>query len=84
MVKHALRESTSRCGSTESLGETEGLSDWQVRLDDNEGGSLKGLFTDNNTSALSEALVNTTYSIVGALDFNQEDGFLETRVGSEH
>jgi len=65
MVEDALRESTTGGGGTERLSETEGLSDGQVSLDDEEGSSSNGLFTDNDTSALSKGLIDTTHSIIG-------------------
>jgi len=65
------------------LGETEGLSDWEVGLDHDKWGSGNWLFTNNDTSALGKATVDTTYSIIRALDFNQEDWLLEAGLGSE-
>lgn len=65
MVEDALREGTTGGGGTERLSETEGLSDGQVSLDDEEGSSSDGFFTDNDTSALGKGLIDTTHSIIG-------------------
>jgi len=83
MVEHTLGEGTSGSGGTESLGETEGLSDGKVGLHHDERGSGNGLFTNNDSSSGGEALVNTTDGIFGALDLDEEDGFLEARSGKE-
>ena len=83
MVEHALREGTAGSGGTESLGETEGLADGKVGLHHDEGSSGNGLFSDNDTSSGGEALVDTTDGVFGALDLDEEDGFLEARGGEE-
>jgi len=44
---------------------------------------LNGLFTDDDTSALGEATIDSTDGVIGALNFDQEDGFLEARLSSE-
>jgi len=77
MIEDALGEGTAGSGGTEGLGETEGLSDGEVSLDHDEGSSGNGLLTDDNTSTLGNGTVNTTYGIIGSLDFNQEDWLLE-------
>jgi hypothetical protein len=83
MVKDALREGTAGSGSAEGLGETEGLGDGKVSLDHAEGSSLNGLLTNDHTATLGEAAVNATYGIIGGLDFDEEDRFLEAGVGGE-
>ena len=83
MVEDALRESTAGGGSTESLGETERFSDGEMCFHVDEGSSVNGLFTDNNTTTSGKAVINGTNAIFGALDLNQEDGFLETRSGGD-
>ena len=83
MVEDALREGTAGGGGTESLGETKGLSDREVSLYDEEGGSGNGLFTDNDTSSLSEGLIDATHGVVGALDLAEEDGLNEAGLGSQ-
>jgi len=83
MVEDALWESTTWGCCTKSLSETEWLSDWQESLDHDQGSSLNWLFTVNNTSTLSKATIDTTDCIIGTLDFNQEDGFLETWLSSK-
>jgi hypothetical protein len=59
------------------LGETEGLSDWEMSLEHDEWSTSNWLFTNDNTSSLGDATVNTTYSIIWGLDFDQEDWLLE-------
>ena len=83
MIKDTLREGTSGSSSSEGLGETEGLSDWQVGLDHDERSTLDWLFADNDTTTLGHALVNATYCIIWSLDFDQEDWLHETWVGSQ-
>jgi len=77
MVEDALRESSARGGGTESLGETEGFTDGQVSFHEHERSTHNGLFRDNDTSSLGEALVDTTDGILRGLNFTEEDGFLE-------
>lgn len=83
VVEHALREGTAGGGSAESLSETERLGDGQEGLKKNEGSTLDLLLRVDDTSALGEALVDTTDGIVRALDLDQEDGFLEARLGGQ-
>jgi hypothetical protein len=83
MVEDALREGTAGGGSTESLSETEGFSDREVSLDDEEGSSGDGLFTDNDTSSLGKSLIDATHGIVGALNLAEEDGLDESGLSSE-
>jgi hypothetical protein len=83
MVEHALREGTSWSGGTEGLSETEGFSDWEVSLNHDEWGSGDWFFTDNDTSTLGKATIDTTYCIIRALNFDQEDWLLEAGLGSE-
>jgi len=65
------------------LSETEGFSDWEVSLNHDEWGSGDWFFTDNDTSALGKATIDTTYCIIRALNFDQEDWLLEAGLGSE-
>ena len=83
MVEDALREGTAGGGGTESLGETKGLSDREISLYNEEGGSGNGLFTDNDTSSLSEGLIDATHGVVGALNLAKEDGLNEAGLCSE-
>jgi len=73
MIEHALWESTAGSGCSEGLSETEGLSDWQVGLHVHEWSSGDGLFSDDDTSALREALVDTANCIIWALDLDKVD-----------
>lgn len=65
------------------LGEPEGLSNWQVGLDDNKRGPLDWLFTNDDTSPLGKGLIDATHSIVWRLDFTEENWFLEARLSCE-
>lgn len=78
MVEHALWECSAGSGSSESLGETEGLSDWQVGLDHHEWSALDWLFGDDDTTTLGHALVDATDGVIWALDLDEEDWLLES------
>ena len=79
MIEDALREGTTGGSGTESLSETEGLSDGQVSLHVDKRGSGNGVLLIDNTTTLGEALVDTTDGVIGALDLNEEDRLLEAR-----
>mmetsp|Transcript_10291 Transcript_10291/g.15715 ORF Transcript_10291/g.15715 Transcript_10291/m.15715 type:complete len:802 (+) Transcript_10291:228-2633(+) len=83
MVEHHLGESSSGGGGSESLGETEGLSDGEVSLHVDERGSGNGLLTNDDTSSLGESLVDGTNGIIRSLDLDEEDGLLEDGAGGE-
>ncbi len=83
MVEDALREGTAGSGSTESLSETERLGDGEVSLDNQERGSSDWLLTDNDTSSLSEGLIDATHGVIGALDLAEEDGLDESGLSGE-
>jgi len=83
MVEDALGEGSAWCELSQVLGETERFSDWQVWLDNNKRSSWDWLFTYDNSSSLGKALIDTSHSIIRGLDFAQEDGFLESWLGSE-
>jgi len=83
MIEHALREGTTGSGGTESLGETEGFSDGEESLEQDERGTLDRLFRLDNTTTLGDAAVDTTYSVVGGLNLDQEDWFLEAGRGGQ-
>jgi hypothetical protein len=83
VIEDALREGTTGSGSTKGLGETEGLSDREEGLNHDERGSLDGLFTLNDTTTLGEATVDTTNSIIRALNLDQENGLLEAGLSSK-
>mmetsp|Transcript_12895 Transcript_12895/g.15989 ORF Transcript_12895/g.15989 Transcript_12895/m.15989 type:complete len:222 (-) Transcript_12895:1723-2388(-) len=83
MVEHALREGSSGGGLSQVLGETEGFSDRQVSLADDQRSSRNGLLTNHNSSSLSESLIDSTHSVIRGLDFAEEDGLLEAGLSSE-
>ena len=86
MVEDTLREGTAGSGSSEGLGESEGLSDWEIGLDDKEGSSRNWLLTNNDTSSLGKGLIDTTHGIIGALNLAEEDwldeSWLSGKLGS--
>ena len=73
MIEHTLWEGTTRGSLSKGLSETEGLRDWQVAFNVDEWSSGDGLFSDNDSSTLGDALVNTSDAIIRALDLDQED-----------
>lgn len=54
-----------------------------MRLHVNEGSSGDGLLTDDNTTTLRKAVVDSTDGVLGALDLDQEDGLLEAGAGGQ-
>ena len=58
--------------------ETEGISDREVSFDVEEGSSHYRVFSEDNTSSLREALVDTVHDIVGGGNINEVDGLLES------
>ena len=78
MREDALREGTAGGGSSESLGETKGLSDGEVSLDVNERSAWDRVFFVDDTSTLRHALVDTTDGIIRALDLDEEDRLHES------
>ena len=83
MIEDALREGTTGSGGTESLCETEGLSDGQVGLHVDKRSSGNGLLLVDDTTTLGEALVDSTDGVIRALDLNKEDRLLEARRGCD-
>ena len=83
MREDALREGTARSGSTESLGETEGLSDGEEGSHVDERGTINGLFRIDNTTTLGEALVDATNGVIRALDLDLEDRLDESGASSQ-
>jgi len=88
MIEDTLWEGSSRGGSSENLGETEGLSDWEVCLHVDEWGSDNWFLRDNDTSSFGHGLINGTNAVIWGLDLAEEDWFLEFwssgKLGSEH
>jgi len=83
MIEDALWEGSSGGGSSEDLGETEGLSDWEVSLHVDEWGSDNWLLRDDDTSSLGHGLVNGTDAVIWGLDLAEEDWLLEFWFGGE-
>jgi len=83
MIEDALWEGSSGGGGSEDLGETEGLSDWEVSLHVDEWGSDNWLLRDDDTSSLGHGLVNGTDAVIWGLDLAEEDWLLEFWFGGE-
>jgi len=83
VIEHTLWEGTTGGGGTESLGETEGLSDWQEGLEHDEWGTGNWLLTLDNTSTLGDATIDATYGVIWGLDLDQEDWLLEAWLGGK-
>jgi len=83
MVEHALWEGSSGCELSQMLSESERLSDWQVTLDNHQWGSIDWFFSNNDSSSLGKALIDTSHSIIWGLDFAEEDRFLESGHGGK-
>jgi len=83
VIEDALREGTAGGGGAESLGETEGFCDGEMSLQVDERGSGDGLLTDDDTTTGGEAVVDTTNTVLGALDLDKEDRLLESGLGGE-
>jgi len=84
MIEHTLREGSSWGKLSQVLGESEWFSDRQVGFHNNKRCSLNGLFTNNNTSSLCKALIDTSHSIIRGLDFAHENWLLESWFSSKH
>ena len=78
MREDALREGTTGSGSSESLSETEGLSDGEESLDVDERSSWDRIFFVDETSTLGHALIDTTDGVIRALDLDKEDRLHES------
>ena len=83
MVEDALWEGSSGGGSSEDLGETEGLSDWKMCLHVDEWGTGNWLLGDDDTSSLGHGLVDGTDAVIWGLDLAKEDWLLELWFGGE-
>jgi len=83
MREDTLWEGTTGGGSSEGLGETEGLGDGKEGLHVDERGAWDGVLFVDNTSTLGEALVDSTDGIIWALDLDEEDWLDESGLGGE-
>ena len=70
MIKHALKEGLSTGVRTKISGETKGLVDRQVGLDDEHWGSGGLSLLENVSSPSVQNSVDTSNCVLGALDFN--------------
>ena len=83
MAEHALREGTAGSGGTESLGESERLSDGEEGLHVDERSACNRLLSVDDTSPLGQALVDATDGVIRALDLHKEDRLHEAGRGSQ-
>jgi len=65
------------------LGESERLSDWQVGFHDDQRSSVDWLFSNDDSSSGGQALIDTSHGVIWSLDLAEEDGFLESGLGSQ-
>ena len=88
MIEDHLWEGSSGGGGSEHLGETEGLSDWQMSFHVDKWGSDNWLLGDDDTSSLGKGLIDSTDAVIWGLDLAQEDWLLELgsagELGSVH
>jgi hypothetical protein len=83
VVEDGLREGLTTGGLAEIGVETEGLVDRQVSLDVEQRGTGTLLLGVDVTTTAGKDTVDTTHGLLGNLDFDVEDGLLETRVGKQ-
>ena len=78
MVKHALREGSTRCCQSERLCQAKRLSDWQEGGQVCQWSALNWLLGLHLATALRQALIDTADDLTWALDLHQKDRLLET------
>ena len=83
MGEDALRESLTRGLRAEISSETEGFQDREISLDLVERSTGALLFSNDVSTTLVQARVDTTDGVLGTLDVDEEDGLLEARLGGE-
>jgi hypothetical protein len=83
VVEDHLGESLTTGGLSEETSETERLVDGKVSLDGKERSTGTLFFRKNLTTLGVKNRVNTTNSVLGTLDLDQEDRLLNTGVGKK-
>lgn len=83
VIEHTLGEGLARGGGTEVTVEAERLSDGEVSLDREHGGSGLLLLREDLATTLVEYRVDTADDGLRALDLDQEDRLLETGLGEQ-
>merc|ERR1719494_991974 len=84
MIEHTLRECfTTRMG-TQISSETERFIHRQVSFDGNHGGSRRLILFENVSSPPVQDRVDTTSSVLWALNFNQVNRFQKPGLGSQN
>lgn len=83
MVEHHLREGLAGSSSAEIGIEAEGFHDREVGLDIEHWSPNTLFFGEHLSTTLVQGAVDATDGVLGALDLDEEDGFLESGVGEE-
>ena len=83
MVEHGLRERLSRRRSPQLTIEAERLHDGQVRLDGEHRRAGPLLLREDLATTLVEHGVDAADGVLRALDLDEVDGLLESRVGEQ-
>lgn len=83
VVEHHLRERLTTSVRAEVSVETERLVDGEVSLDVEQRSTGTLSFLEDVTSPAGEHRVDTTHSLLGNLNLDQEDRLLDTRVGEQ-
>lgn len=83
MVKDRLREGLATSGLAELAGEAEGLVDGQVGLDGEQRSTNTLLLGVDVATTAGEDTIDTTHGLLGHLNFDVEDGLLDTGVGKQ-
>lgn len=83
MVKDHLRECLTSGGLSQLGGESEGLVDGQVGLDVEEWGTWSLLLREDHTSLLVQHSVDSSHSLLWALNLDQEDWLLDRWLGEK-
>lgn len=81
MIEDRLGESLTTGGLTKISGETEGLGNGQVSLDNVHGGTGALLLTNGVAATLVQNTVDTTHGLLRAGNLDQVDGLHETGLG---
>merc|ERR1711936_1161385 len=84
MVEHALGEGLASGVGPQVGGEAEGLVDGQVGLDDKHGGARGLSLLEHVTSPPVQHSVDTSDSVLRALNLDLVDGLQQPGLGCEH
>mmetsp|Transcript_37580 Transcript_37580/g.39026 ORF Transcript_37580/g.39026 Transcript_37580/m.39026 type:complete len:220 (+) Transcript_37580:171-830(+) len=79
MIEHTLREGLSGSLGSKVSSKTERLGDWEISFNIQHGGTRNRLFTENNSSSLVEALVDSSHHILRSGNIDKEDRLNKSR-----